>query len=161
MTDWSHLLSRAGVCGDLSFLESCHPDVRVVYDLWAGKRGDRALPARGDLDPVEIPPHLLPGILLIDVNRDPLRFRYRLVGTRDVQRRGNDPTGLDVTEGHYGPSPQRALETYGYVAGQAKPLYRSDSITDGHGITRAEERLFLPLGADGATVDMILAFVVW
>ena len=120
-----------------------------------------ALPSRGDLDPVEIPPHLLPGILLIDVARDPLRFRYRLVGTRDVQRRGNDPTGLDVTEGHYGPSPHRALETYGYLADQASPLYRSDSVTDSHGIARDEERLFLPLSTDGTRVDMILAFVVW
>lgn len=161
-SDWQHLLSRAGVCGDASFLEACHPDVAAVYTLWDKKRrGGRTPPSRADFDPLEIPTHLLPGILLIDVRHDPLRFRYRLVGTRDVKRRGMDPTGLDVTEGHYGPNPQRALQTYSYVSETGGSLYRSDSVTDGNGIVRSEERLFLPLSTDGSTVDMILAFVVW
>ena len=85
---WRDLLSHQGVCGDESFLADCHHDVAVVYRLWDGKRQGRGIPARADFDPLEIPPHILPGILLIDVAHDPLHFRYRLVGTRDVGQIG-------------------------------------------------------------------------
>lgn len=159
--DWRDLLAQDGVCGDESFLLTCHPDVAAVYRLWDGKRAGRAIPARADFDPVEIPLHILPGILLVDVDAAPLRFRYRLVGTREVERRGNDPTGLDVMVGHYGPDAERALETYGYVAARAAPLYRNDVVLDSDYARRAEERLFLPLGIDGKTVNMILAYVFW
>ncbi|MGF1609067.1 MAG: PAS domain-containing protein [Kiloniellales bacterium] len=159
--DWRDLLAQEGVYGDESFLARCHPDIATVYRLWDERRGGRAMPSRADFDPVDMPRHVLPGVLLVDVESEPRRFRYRLVGTRDVDRRGHDPTGLDVTEGYYGPDAERALETYGYVAATARPLYRSDTVLDNNHVPRDEERLFLPLGSDGKTVDMILVFVVW
>src|SRR5258708_36707350 len=52
-----------------------------LYDYWVKIRpGGVALPGRQHLDPIEIP-DLLPYFFLIDVEKEPLRFRYRVVGT--------------------------------------------------------------------------------
>jgi hypothetical protein len=45
------------------------------------KRGGRAVASRADIDPTEIR-EFLPYIVLVDIERDPLRVYYRLVGTR-------------------------------------------------------------------------------
>lgn len=56
-----------------------HP-IDVAQAHWERMRGDRAMPARADLDPVDIP-RLLPLTILVDVIEEPLDFRYRLIGT--------------------------------------------------------------------------------
>jgi len=38
-----------------------------VVNIWHQVRGDRAMPSRQDIDPLHIPPHLLPHLELIDV----------------------------------------------------------------------------------------------
>jgi hypothetical protein len=47
----------------------------------ARKRGDRPLSSRADIDPTEIR-EFLPYVVLVDIQDDPLRVYYRLVGTR-------------------------------------------------------------------------------
>ena len=61
-------------------------------DYWDSKRGARRMPARRDIEPTEIL-DLLPYVVLIDVEREPLDFRYRLVGTAVAARFGHDRTG--------------------------------------------------------------------
>lgn len=51
------------------------------------------IPLRSDFDPTELR-DLLPNILIVDVEHDPLRFRYRLVGTRVVEFNSQEFTGL-------------------------------------------------------------------
>src|SRR5687768_5977288 len=53
---------------------------------WESKRAGRAMPARRDLDPVLEIPKLVPWVVLVDVLRDPLDFRFRLIGTGIVDR---------------------------------------------------------------------------
>lgn len=56
--------------------ESWRPEQRCLYEYWHSKRpSDAALPGRQHVDPLEIP-SLLPHLFLIDVVREPLRFRY-------------------------------------------------------------------------------------
>ena len=50
------------------------------------------MPSKADMDPVEIP-EFLSNVILVDVFYEPLWFRYRLVGTDSVKKRGFDPTG--------------------------------------------------------------------
>ena len=57
-----------------------HPKLKQFYDYWDAKRAARAMPARADIDPLEIRP-LLTNVALVDVEQTPQRFRYRLVGT--------------------------------------------------------------------------------
>ena len=70
--------------------------MRAAHEYWLSKRQGRLMPARADIDPVEIPT-LLPYVVLIDVV-EPLNFRYRLIGTeaRSIMRRNY--TGLLFSE---------------------------------------------------------------
>ncbi len=64
--------------------------LRRIHDWWiAHSHGD--VPDRADWDPAEFK-DLLPNILITDVETDPFRIRYRLVGTRVV-----DATGFNIT----------------------------------------------------------------
>jgi len=80
---------------DLELTKS--PLVRRLHAWWTGARGDRALPDRRDFDPVE---HvdLLPAVLISEAEGDPVRIRYRLVGTRIAAVAGFDFTGRYLDE---------------------------------------------------------------
>ena len=65
-------------------VQSVLPDQRLesLYGHWLGKRRGRRMPARADIEPLEIPADTWPHTMLLDVlwdcNRP--RFRYRRVG---------------------------------------------------------------------------------
>src|SRR5277367_4446374 len=57
------------------------PRLRRLHDYWRSAHPTGGgLPGRQHLDPCDIAP-LLRWIWMMDVHRDPLRFRYRLLGT--------------------------------------------------------------------------------
>lgn len=56
--------------------------VRSMPQWWLARSGDD-IPDRDDLDPADFKA-LLPNILISDVEHDPFRIRYRLVGTREA-----------------------------------------------------------------------------
>lgn len=130
--------------------------LRRLYDYWSGKRGGRRWPSREEILPSEIPA-LLPYIVLADVLQEGAAFRLRLVGT-DVAF-GVDPTGLLLHEavpaGVYGDH-----ITALFRRGAAGPgaLY-SRTRYDYADVTgpRSIARLFMPLSADGSTIDKLMA----
>jgi hypothetical protein len=75
--------------------------VAELYEYWRSKLRGRAMPAPADIDPTEIP-HLLPGILIAEYVGDPVRVRYRLVGTAQAYYNGLDFTGLHLDEIDFG-----------------------------------------------------------
>ena len=66
--------------------------VQALNRWWDAARGAKDTPDRAQLDPADIKA-LLPFILLSEVEADPFRVRYRLVGTRAVNKVGFDYTG--------------------------------------------------------------------
>ena len=137
---------------------TCHPDILKILAYWEGKRGDRAMPRRGDIDPAELI-ELLPNIMLVDVVDDERQFVYRLVGTGEVQVRGKDPTGKSVKEGYFAASPEAAVANYQKVCDTKAPYYEEDEfqVVDRY---IGEANLFLPLSDDGRTVNKILVFSI-
>lgn len=79
-----------GVTSDLSRVRSAR--VRRVHAYWNGLRGERFAPSRAEIDPAELR-DLLPSLLLADIETEPFRVRYRLVGTLVVEVSGFDFTG--------------------------------------------------------------------
>lgn len=76
---------------DLSQIDS--PRIRHFHGYWQGKRAKPdAIPLRTAFDPADVR-DLLPNMVIMDVERDPLRFRYRLVGTRVVEFNNLEFTG--------------------------------------------------------------------
>jgi len=129
------------------------PLLRRFYAYWDDKRGGRSMPSPADLDPLEFA-WALGRITLVDVLREPLRFRYRLVGGEHANRLGADMTGKLVDEF---PSPAiRHILTRSYSAAVAsgRPVHRTrwDVVA---GVTHHYEALILPLAADPPAVDSL------
>jgi hypothetical protein len=137
---------------------TCHEDTKALYAYWLAICRGRQMPARADLDPLDLPPRLLPCLCLVDVVPDARRYVYRLVGTADVEMRGNDPTGKSVAEACFAPSPENALGCYDTVVSTKAPLLDPEPFMAPNGRYVTEETLFLPLSSDGINVNMVLVF---
>ncbi|MFC4272292.1 PAS domain-containing protein [Sneathiella chungangensis] len=77
------------------------PNLLEIRDYWTALKKDREIPARGDFSPASIARHL-PIVSLTDVFYNPLRFRYRLLGTRITELAGRNATGKWLDEELYG-----------------------------------------------------------
>ena len=142
----------------LSFPRTCHPHTIAIYEYWLRKCGERRMPTRDDIDPTEMAPKWLPGICLVDVVPDERRYVYRLVGTGEVEVRGEDPTGRSVADGFFGFTAEDALDCYSQVVQNRAPLLDASPFTAATGRYVTEETIFLPLSDDGVTVNKILVF---
>jgi hypothetical protein len=131
-----------------------------VYRYWESKCHGRSMPRRSDIDPAEIVP-LLPRLMIVDVVDDERRYVYRLVGTREVDARGRDPTGRPVGEAFIGSSREKVLANYDRVVLTRRPhvdvgavVTVQDRLDDSHVI-------FLPISEDGLKVSQILVYTVF
>jgi hypothetical protein len=124
---------------------------------WERKRGARRMPRRADIDPAEMIA-FLPAVMLVDVVADQRRYVYRLVGTREVQARGRDPTGRPVGEAFIGSSRESVLANYDHVSLTCAPhIDLKTVITTGDRLDNSHV-IFLPLSEDGETVSQILVY---
>ncbi|HUK61456.1 MAG TPA: PAS domain-containing protein [Stellaceae bacterium] len=135
------------------------PRLKRFHDYWLGKCGGRPMPARRDIDPVDFP-YLLGNVMLIEVLREPLRFRVRLHGTNVVARMHYDMTGRFLDE-----VPRPEWRAYviercrGLAASGAPLLLMNDLMLDGW--TSRYEALWVPLGEDGTQVDMLMCAMIY
>lgn len=136
-------------------LAGCHASLRQLYAYWDARRGTRSMPARGDLDPVDLK-QLLPMLILIDVVADARRYIYRLVGTHEVEQRGRDPTGKSIIEAYYGESAEDTTLYLDRVVETRAPVLYRGTYQPLATRTQRDDVLFLPLSRDGETVNMIL-----
>lgn len=144
-----------GIDQEPAWLARASDATREFYAYWRGKSRGSQPPRRADIDPIEIP-KFLPFITIVEVVPDARRYVYRLVGTREVAVRGNDPTGKSVAEGFYGPSVEDGHKFYDRVVATMVPVYDDSPYVNFDGRYNDEEMLFLPLSEDGATVGRIL-----
>ncbi len=131
---------------------------RSGLEYWMSKRAGRRMPSRGDIDPAEII-ELLPNILLIDVARDPLDFRYRLTGTV-VDAHMNEPmTGRWMSSIPHQQAPSRIWSACARVV-EERTAQSSDAPYVGpmKDFVIVED-ILMPLSDDGETVDMIFVVV--
>ena len=132
-------------------------DLIGFYDYWTGLRCDRAMPACTDVDPSKIPPEFLPNLMLIDVLRAPLSYRYRLIGAQVVAATGEDRTGQAFENVGFFKANPVVLEQYNCVSRTGRPLHSLEPFTNfATGATYDVDRLLLPLSSDGRTVDMLM-----
>ncbi|HUN51378.1 MAG TPA: PAS domain-containing protein, partial [Candidatus Sulfotelmatobacter sp.] len=136
-----------------------HPRLRRFYEYWLAKRGERRLPARRDIDPLDFP-YVLGNLMLVDVLRDPERFRVRLHGTNLVLRAGYDMTGKPLEE-----LPRPEYRNYvldrcrGLVVARAPLVLVHDRILDDR-LSRYEA-LWLPFADNGSDVDLLICALIY
>jgi len=142
-----------------------HPKLIQLYRYWDSKRAGRRMPSRSDIDPLEIP-KLLPHLILLEVHRDPYRFRYRLAGSHiGLIRSGlrvRELTGhwLDDVDFDFADKDEIMTRTISLVE-RGEPAARQHPYaiqSHRHGLYR---QVALPLSSDGVLVDMLLIGVVY
>jgi hypothetical protein len=140
-----------------------HAKPRRLYEHWLGMHPQPgALPSRRDFDPAAVP-DLLPLLWMLDVHRNPLRFRYRLVGTAHATAMQRELTGKWMHEANpeFLTAP-RIYQHYVDVVTKREPRYRKGRARYGVDPHLYEmERVLLPLAENGEEVDMILALTVY
>lgn len=133
-----------------------HPLLHQLYEYWDSKRAGRAMPARHDLDPIEIP-ELLRHLILLDIMHDPLRFRVRLYGTGVTELHGHDLTGRFLYEDGLTPIGQQTRPWNARTVESREPHYTVGDYTDiSDGRIGTFYRLGLPLSSNDDTVDMLM-----
>ncbi len=127
---------------------------KALLDYWTGKREQRLMPDRSDVDPIDIP-KLLPDIGLLDVIDGGRRFYFRVVGSNINRSFGHDYTGHyldDVAPIGYSQFItllyRKVVQTRCPVYSLGKCRYRDSSV-------RSIQRLLLPLTKGREDVDQI------
>jgi len=146
--------------------EGAHPftDPRLeqAYLYWRAKAAGRTMPGRADIDPTEIP-KLLPDVMLVERHPDG-RYRYRLIGTENARAHGMNATGRFLDEVLPGPDyAAHVLALYDECVQKRRALYSECLfLSPGrHEPERHTKVLFMPLSADGDTVNMVFVIQVF
>lgn len=132
-----------------------HPGARMLLGLWMDLKGERAAPARGDLDLRQVP-RQAPWLFILEPAGEAQRFTYRLAGTGLCGFLRKEVTGADILAG-WGRFERgaiaRALST---VTGRLQPAhFRLRYLTDS-GQRIGADMLALPITArDGRSVHVL------
>lgn len=134
-----------------------HPryDEMMRYLAAAAPKGQ--LPGRQHIDPGELR-HVITLLNLVDVERqgEDLKFRFRLVGERQRQAAGRDITGLLVEDAVVPSLVPRILANMTKVVASRLPVYDRFPMPHPGRQFIDSQRMYYPLAADGATIDMLL-----
>ena len=133
------------------------PNGMRLLEYWRSLRLGLETPRKSDFDPTQIP-QALPGIQIVDIVDGPEQFKYRLVGTREVEVRGNDPTGKPVSHGYFGPSAEAVLENYQRAVEENAPVCVVDRFSKANSFPVIDVSLFLPLANGDGTLRHILVY---
>lgn len=139
------------------------PVLAELYDYWSQQRKGRIAPARGDIDPVDIPT-LLPHIALTEIvpaADGKARFRYRLAGTEIEHHIGCPLAGRYIDELMRGDYLAFITGLYHRVIAEKASVYSENCYLADEADQLHVKRLMLPLSDDGESVTMVLAGLVF
>lgn len=128
---------------------------RQLFDYWLQAAGDRAMPARADLDPLKVP-RLLPNLGLIDLRQGLDAGLFRLAGTRLRDIYGREITGRRLSDVFSGRRAAYWQRIHARVAEEGLPAHgqvRGPAAGRDHVVLCW---LRLPLSDSGGRVDRIL-----
>src|SRR5262249_33764346 len=112
-------------------------------------------PARRDLEPGDFV-WCLPNVMLMDISHEPLRVRYRLVGTAVVAISRLDFTGRYLDEIAF-PNPGfDSMDVYRLLVESRRPAFGVVPLESTIGERNYDLGLF-PLSSDGAAIDKAVA----
>jgi hypothetical protein len=137
---------------------SWNPKLVLFYDYWLSIKPPGRLPGRQHFDPLDIP-LIMSRVWMLDVLRDPLRYRYRLAGTKEVETLQREVTGRMFTEVH----PQLNEDSPAFLRLNESAMshivsYRKGAVVAIHDKKhQTVENCIVPLARDGETVDMLVA----
>jgi len=130
--------------------------VRGLYDYWQRARGDRLMPRRADIDPIEIW-SLLPYVHMSEWREDPRDVHYRIAGTEIVATAGHEYRGRSLSQVLGDPNDlEESLSLYVRVVATRVPIFgRTEDSSVRLGVDFFEW-ILCPLSEDGKTVTHFL-----
>jgi len=132
------------------------PRLLGLFGYWRGKLQGRIMPARRDIDPIEMKPWL-GNLLLVEFPADPMQYRVRLDGVNIQQFYGNSREGKGVEAITSEEERRIVLPQYLIVLERKQPAYYESQFVTSEGIPTSQRKLLLPLSDDGERVNIVLA----
>lgn len=131
------------------------PRLRRLHDYWRTRAGDRLMPARRDIDPIDMK-EWLGNLVLVEFFGGAARSRVRLEGTNITQFYGATRLGssLEMLSGRE--ERELLLAQYGAVLASREPAFYRAKFTTSEERYVHQVKLLLPLSNDGLQVNMIL-----
>lgn len=139
--------------------EDAAPEMRWMMDYWITKRGDRQIPLRSDIDPLEFhkmwsTTYFLEGTTLEDLY-------VKVAGTAYWSLYGYEVTGQRIVDLIPGVSAPHVIADYVMCLENRVPVYREGRMTWREKNTPiAYARLLLPFGKTMQTVAYILGYAI-
>jgi hypothetical protein len=134
------------------------PLVRQFHEFWLSRCRDGRLPAKADLDPIEMRAFLR-NVVLTEVHYDPVDFEYRIIGDELIAQFGNlthrrvrDATLANVSTAYGNYCAVVESRRPQFLEGNALTAFRQDRPTP-------ISRVHCPL-ASGDRVDHIISCIV-
>jgi hypothetical protein len=125
---------------------------------WSRIRGDRRMPARADFDPLEVP-YALGYLSVIEVHRNPLRYYFRLDGTKQVDLFGIDCSHRCLDQAMPPDHAAMAIASYSDAVASGEPRYHRRHVAF-HERLMEYEVMILPFSNDGERVDLLITGIV-
>lgn len=132
------------------------PILGPALSYWMSKRGERSMPRKRDIDPIEIPPKILPNLQIIEVINGGARFRYRLIGTALVDAYGKDFSGRIVDELFPDDRLDFVQGLYRSVCTSKAPIFSRNKYHTPRDVDLFSMRIYMPLSEDDLAVQNIL-----
>lgn len=131
------------------------PRLRRLHDYWRAKAGDRPMPARKDIDPLDMK-EWLGNLVLVEFFDGAAKSRVRLEGTNITDFYGSTRLGrgLEMLTGRE--ERELLLAQYGAVLSSREPAFYAARFTTSENKYVHQVKLLLPLSDDGQRVNMIL-----
>ena len=153
------MLIDAEVASAAAYIEA-PSDLRIkaLYKYWDGLRHGRLAPARRDIDPMAIPA-VLPYIIMYDVLPNG-GYNIRLVGEAVVDFVGRNGTGGPAGSMLPPEAAEVVISVLDAVVAERAPKFRAGKAHwQPDKSYRDFEACFLPLSADGETVNIVLGAI--
>ncbi|MFD2204368.1 PAS domain-containing protein [Kiloniella antarctica] len=129
-----------------------------VFQYWNKMRGDRLMPARADLDPADLQ-HLLPHILIHEVQLEPLDFKYRLIGSEIALHLNDNHTGSWISTIPHQKKPSKLWTMLEKAVTDRAPVIANPPYIGPYKEFKTIEDIVLPLSVDGEKVNMLFICV--
>lgn len=135
------------------------PPLNEFLTYWNSIKNEKAMPARPDLDPVDIPA-MLPYVFLVDVLAATGDFRYRLVGTDIARNTRRDFTGFLLSEIRDIGSQGKLIDMYKRTVASKAPVVERFPFKTRGGVEKYYDVVTTPLSSDGRQVDMLFGYAL-
>jgi len=129
--------------------------VRQLNDWWIANQEASGLPDRRSFDPAAFKA-LMPHLVIVEIEPEPFRVRYRLVGTRVAQFTGFDFTGRYLDELIALGSTNEWQNQYQAACANRRPVFGSITEPTTSGGTFTFEFGLFPITAGGSEVRQFI-----